>query len=367
MSTENKIIAEKIQMFLNLLFHIDDYIKNKKERKEQLNVSKNIRLVLREIITSKVNLNLLIANEDLKPDNIKKKSKEEIQQEKAYIKTINPLSFNQKNLNNINLFYDTNNEIFIINYLILDKVLSVLRFCFWEIIKQKNSDLGNILLKRKENFVLGDLQNDVFANDDCTNEENVLRKMIKKKYYIENIMQNNNKIKLTKIKKNNFKKYKFKWITNHINNHTVDFFKNIVNNYNLNNINNIANNSAKTIDRNDEIEKTKDLYFKNQIRAINKEHPKLIKEDNINSSRALKMSPSLPLIYDKRILNYKLNSYNKEEKEKKLNKMKATNKTRNNKGRNKYIDNYLKLNSSFKNELLKKYYTSNKYSVIEKK
>ena len=363
MSTENKIIAEKIQMFFNLIFHIDDYIKNKKERKDQLNVSKSIRLILREIITSKVNLNLLITNVDLKPDNTKKKSKEEIQQEKAYIKAINPLSFNQKNLNNINLFYDTNNEIFIINYLILDKILSVVRFCFWEIIKQKNSDLGKILAKKNTNLVLGDLQNDVFANDDCTNEENVLRKMIKKKFYIENIMHNENKIKLTKIKKNNFKKNKFKWITNH----TVDYFKSIKNNYNLNNINNIANNLVKTIDRNDEVEKTKELYFKNQIRAINKEHPKLNKEDNINCSRALKMSPSLPLIYDKKKFNYKLNSYYKEEKEKKLNKMKTTNKTRNNRGRNKYLYNNLKLNSSFKNEMLKKYYLNNKYPLIEKK
>ena len=32
-SNENKLITGKLQMFTNLLYHIDDYILNKKERK----------------------------------------------------------------------------------------------------------------------------------------------------------------------------------------------------------------------------------------------------------------------------------------------------------------------------------------------
>ena len=58
-----KQIAEKIDMFNNLLFHLDDYIKNKKERKGQLHLSKNIRLVLREIISSKENANYIQKNQ----------------------------------------------------------------------------------------------------------------------------------------------------------------------------------------------------------------------------------------------------------------------------------------------------------------
>ena len=39
MST-SKEVAEKIHMFNNLLYHLDDYIKNKKERKGQLHLLK---------------------------------------------------------------------------------------------------------------------------------------------------------------------------------------------------------------------------------------------------------------------------------------------------------------------------------------
>ena len=54
MSDANKQLAEKVQMFFNLLCQIDDYIRNKKERKDQLRLSKNFRLVLREVISSKI-------------------------------------------------------------------------------------------------------------------------------------------------------------------------------------------------------------------------------------------------------------------------------------------------------------------------
>jgi hypothetical protein len=60
----SKELAETILMFYNLLYHLDDYIKNKKERKQQLKTSKNIRLVLREVISSIKNvmtLNLIVS------------------------------------------------------------------------------------------------------------------------------------------------------------------------------------------------------------------------------------------------------------------------------------------------------------------
>ena len=64
MST-SKEVAEKIHMFNNLLYHLDDYIKNKKERKGQLHLSKSIRLVLREIISSKKSIKYFLSKEDI--------------------------------------------------------------------------------------------------------------------------------------------------------------------------------------------------------------------------------------------------------------------------------------------------------------
>ena len=139
----SKETAEKIHLFYNLLYHLDDYIKNKKERKEQLNTSKNIRLVLREVISSKNNVKYFISKEEidsqigqlLATKNIIKEKK--IQKD---YKNLRPFSFNQKNLKTINLFYSANNEAFVLNYLILEKVFSIIRFCFYETLKKRNNE-----------------------------------------------------------------------------------------------------------------------------------------------------------------------------------------------------------------------------------
>jgi hypothetical protein len=50
--TTNKIIAEKINVFLNLLFHLEDYITNQEQREEQLHVSDIVKKVLGEVVSS---------------------------------------------------------------------------------------------------------------------------------------------------------------------------------------------------------------------------------------------------------------------------------------------------------------------------
>ena len=361
MSTENKAIAEKIQMFTNLIFHIDDYIRNKKERKGQLNVSKNIRQVLREVISSIVNLKYFINNVVIGSDEQEKRSVEEINNQKVYIKTINPLSFNQKNLNNIDLFYNTNNEVFIINYLILDKIFSILRYCLREIIKQKNLDYDHVLGRKDKNFVLNNLKSDELANDDDTNEENILRKMLKKKYFIEKSRQEKDKIKLAKIKINNLK-YKF----NTIKNHTVDASNAINNNYN---INNISKNLNKIIINDDGNSKTNENYLHNQIRRINKDNIPLVKVKNSKTIRTLKNNMSLPLIYDKQILNHKMNSYYTKEKKKIINKIKILDKPKNSKEKNKYLNEKIsdyKIFPKFKNTSRNKNYLKSRNISVKK-
>ena len=154
----SKELAEKIHMFYNLLYHLDDYIKNKKERKGQLHLSKNIRLVLREVISSKNNVKYFINKEEIDSylSKILKSTKSQKDKElNEQLKSITPLSFNQKNLNTINLFYNTKNEAFVLNYIILDKIFSVIRFCFVETLKKKKNEfLKNFESSNNNNFAL---------------------------------------------------------------------------------------------------------------------------------------------------------------------------------------------------------------------
>lgn len=353
MSNANKLLAEKVQKFCNLLFQIDDYIRNKKERKDQLRLSKNFRLVLREVISSKILLNILINNEDTIENYTEKKTAEESKEERTYIKSINPLSFNQKNLNNINLFYNTNTEIFVINYLVLDKIFSLIRYCFLEIIKQKNKELGNKLGNNKKNFVLNNSIFDEFDFNSETNEENILRRMLKKKRLIENLEQQKNKIKLSKTKIRGVKNKQLK---------SYDASKIISENININNFyrKSIANDDAK-----------QEHYLKNQIRKINLHNKSLIKNKSSINLEPLKKNMSLPLIYDRKILNHNIaNNFYQKQKDKMMEELKLSQKSRNKIGnlkylQNKYVDNN-KENPFFKNLVINQFHNKSQQEFITK-
>ena len=353
MSNANKLLAEKVQKFCNLLFQIDDYIRNKKERKDQLRLSKNFRLVLREVISSKILLNILINNEDTIENYTEKKTAEESKEERTYIKSINPLSFNQKNLNNINLFYNTNTEIFVINYLVLDKIFSLIRYCFLEIIKQKNKELGNKLGNNKKNFVLNNSIFDEFDFNSKTNEENILRRMLKKKSLIENLEQQKNKIKLSKTKIRGVKNKQLK---------SYDASKIISENININNFyrKSIANDDAK-----------QEHYLKNQIRKINLHNKSLIKNKSAINLEPLKKNMSLPLIYDRKILNHNIaNNFYQRQKDKMMEELKLSQKSRNKIGnlkylQNKYVDNN-KENPFFKNLVINQFHNKSQQEFITK-
>ena len=353
MSNANKLLAEKVQKFCNLLFQIDDYIRNKKERKDQLRLSKNFRLVLREVISSKILLNILINNEDTIENYTEKKTAEESKEERTYIKSINPLSFNQKNLNNINLFYNTNTEIFVINYLVLDKIFSLIRYCFLEIIKQKNKELGNKLGNNKKNFVLNNSIFDEFDFNSETNEENILRRMLKKKSLIENLEQQKNKIKLSKIKIRGVKNKQLK---------SYDASKIISENININNFyrKSITNDDAK-----------QEHYLKNQIRKINLHNKSLIKNKSAINLEPLKKNMSLPLIYDRKILNHNIaNNFYQRQKDKMMEELKLSQKSRNKIGnlkylQNKYVDNN-KENPFFKNLVINQFHNKSQQEFITK-
>ena len=173
----SKEIAEKIHMFYNLLYHLDDYIKNKKERKGQLHLSKSLRLVLREVISSKNNLKYFLNKEEIDSHLSKYISNLKIKKEDEKFKTmksITPLSFNQKNLNTISYFYNTKNEVYVINYLVIEKIFSIIRFCFIETMKKRKKEfIKEIENKNKTNFSLYKI--------DEINSNNLIKNKILKK------------------------------------------------------------------------------------------------------------------------------------------------------------------------------------------
>lgn len=210
-SVNSKQMAEKIHMFYNLLYHIDDYIKNKKERKGQLRVSKNIRLVLREIISSHINLNYFINKEEL--ETYKKcelyniKTPESIQKERDYIKQINPVSFNQKTLSTLNFFFNSTNEIFVVNYFSLEKIFNIIKFCFNKTIAQKQREYQNMLEndKNNKNFVLINDNKEEYNNN--KNKSTILIKLVRNNINIirpinNNNLNNTNQLIVKKITKN---------------------------------------------------------------------------------------------------------------------------------------------------------------------
>ena len=173
----SKEIAEKIHMFYNLLYHLDDYIKNKKERKGQLHLSKSLRLVLREVISSKNNLKYFLNKEEIDLHLSKYISNLKIKKEDEKFKTmksITPLSFNQKNLNTISYFYNTKNEVYVINYLVIEKIFSIIRFCFIETMKKRKKEfIKEIENKNKTNFSL-------YKIDEINSNDLIKNKILKK-------------------------------------------------------------------------------------------------------------------------------------------------------------------------------------------
>ena len=308
----SKGIAEKIHMFYNLLYHLDDYIKNKKERKGQLRVSKNIRLILREIISSKTNLNYFINKEELDSyrDLLYKKNDEIFQREKNYIKTINPLSFNQKNLNTINLFYNSNDEAYVLNYLCLEKILSIIKFCFIHIIKQKNKEIvDNFEKKHKNDFALYHIYDeDKYSNNEnekiiLSNKNQTLRKILKnnlniKERYVSNTTKKNNTLQLyrNKTNRNNILKISDLLNNNYNNINNISLY-NVLSSPNRNPINKALNNINNYTSNNSSNE------LKKQLNKINNQiNLSLIKANSKKflSKNNFKKNISLPLIIGKK-------------------------------------------------------------------
>jgi hypothetical protein len=285
--SNSKQLADKINMFCNLVYHIDDYINNVYQKKDQSYVSKSIRLVLREVISSKINLKFFINKEEVEPSKNEKILEEKIQKENKYIKKINPLSFNQKNLGTINLFYNSNNEMYVINYLSVEKIFSIIQYCFKNILKQKNIEIKKRFERQNKNFVLYDTQSGEINYNVNTKENNANNTInVNKTVLINKLLINKSKPR---------KEY------NNIN--SVNIFSILNQSYKLNNIRSFLNNNSNI----------KNNYLKKRIRLVKQiNSSSKIRIVNPLIKKSLKRNISLPLINQKKLINLKNSCYSKD-------------------------------------------------------
>jgi hypothetical protein len=285
--SNTKQLADKINMFCNLVYHIDDYIHNVYQKKDQTYVSKNIRLVLREVISSKINLKFFINKEEVEPSKNEKILEEKFQKENKYIKKINPLSFNQKNLGTINLFYNSNNEMYVINYLSVEKIFSIIQYCFKNILKQKNIEIKKRFERQNKNFVLYDTQSGEINYNVNTKENNANNTInVNKTVLINKLLINKSKPR---------KEY------NNIN--SVNIFSILNQSYKLNNIRSFLNNNSNI----------KNNYLKKRIRLVKQiNSSSKIRIVNPLIKKSLKRNISLPMINQKKLINLKNSCYSKD-------------------------------------------------------
>jgi len=171
----NKVIAEKINVFLNLLFHLEDYINNQKIREEQLHISDNVKNVLSEVAYSeKVKLYFYHgadANHNQDENEIDPIFKPMTLNENKikYIKKVNPQGFNQKNLELLNFFYNSTGETDMINDLIKSKMLSIIKYGLTQVMLKKLKEKEKKIYSRI-NFVLINKNNNKKLLNDFNNK-----------------------------------------------------------------------------------------------------------------------------------------------------------------------------------------------------
>ena len=174
----NKVIAEKINVFLNLLFHFEDYINNQKIREEQLHISDNVKNVLSEVSYSEKVKDYFFHGADANHNHDENeidsifKPMTLTEDKINYIKKANPQGFNQKNLELLNFFYNSTGEIDMINDLIKSKILSIIKYGLTQVmlkkLKEKEkkiySKINFVLINKNNNKLLNNFNNKFLQN-----------------------------------------------------------------------------------------------------------------------------------------------------------------------------------------------------------
>ena len=192
--TTNKTIAEKINVFLNLLFHLEDYVTNQKQREEQLHINEIIKMVLGEVASSEKVKNFFyreaeINNKEIVDEKENQFKSLRLTEDKIkYIKKVNPQSFNQKSLETVNYFYNSSGESDMIYDILKKNIFSIIKFCLTNIIQKKKKEKEkqfnnklNFALINKNNFFKKN-ENSIFSKNRSVS--NLREKFISKPNFV---------------------------------------------------------------------------------------------------------------------------------------------------------------------------------------
>ena len=176
---------------------------------------------------------------------------------------------------------------YVINYLSVEKIFSIIQYCFKNILKQKNIEIKKRFERQNKNFVLYDTQIGEINYNVNTKENNTNNTInVNKTVLINKLLINKNKPR---------KEY------NNIN--SVNIFSILNQSYKLNNIRSFLNNNSNI----------KNNYLKKRIRLVKQMNSSSkIRIVNPLIKKSLKRNISLPMINQKKLINLKNSCYSKD-------------------------------------------------------
>ena len=374
-STKN--IADKIKIFLNSIYHLDN---NKNNIRLSNNEFKIINNLLDEILDSEILYHYFKGNENIYKYLNNKQQQILIDDKNNNLinNNRNFLSFNQKNITTLNNFYILNNELDIINNIINNKIFSIIKYVINRaIIDIKFQNSG----KKKENKNLNQY---ILINKAKNNNKAYLynnNKLIKQnkseiKIKVLNLSAKKNKFKYNKDKSNdNFHDLISQNLSNIITNQETEK----VNNYNKNiilseTIDNNFYNETKTNFTNDIFSKKKNKFNKTQSLKNIGNSFKRQKQVNKSLNKMPKIILNLPifrkigLLKNYTIINSSSKLFNKQNKYTKLkNQNKSLNLLYYNNSNNKNIINNINNNKLNNDNNIKNIKPYNEYNWKDEK
>ena len=176
---------------------------------------------------------------------------------------------------------------YVINYLSVEKIFSIIQYCFKNILKQKNIEIKKRFERQNKNFVLYDTQSGEINYNVNTKENNANNTInVNKTVLINKLLINKSKPR---------KEY------NNIN--SVNIFSILNQSYKLNNIRSFLNNNSNI----------KNNYLKKRIRLVKQiNSSSKIRIVNPLIKKSLKRNISLPMINQKKLINLKNSCYSKD-------------------------------------------------------
>ena len=165
--SNNGELEAGIYLFLKTLYDFNPYLRNPDEQEKLIHMPKNVKIILREIITSKIFADLILDNEYKKAEEKRKEKMRRREERKRQLiegtkpvqiqdenyennlkllknkRSLNTSCFNQRSISTLNQYYNSVNEMICIKDTVLNKIKKV----------ERDSFISCIELEKKNNIV----------------------------------------------------------------------------------------------------------------------------------------------------------------------------------------------------------------------